>query len=81
MCCNFKHSLCQNSAFIFINDNIKRKEEKIKRKIKRDNENLLFSSLRQFNALQIELICFNCFTKRLSKHIFLYICIKKYGHV
>jgi hypothetical protein len=49
MCRNFKHSQRQNSAFIYIYkyiyiyiyiyiyDNIKRKQEKIKRKIKRDN--------------------------------------------
>jgi hypothetical protein len=36
MCRNFKHSLRQNLAFIYIYDNIKRKKEKIKRKIKRE---------------------------------------------
>jgi hypothetical protein len=40
MCHNFNQSLCQNSAFIYINiyDNIKRKQEKIKRKIERERE-------------------------------------------
>jgi hypothetical protein len=41
-------------------------------------ENLLFSSLRKFNTLQIKLICFNYLTKRLFKHTFSYICIKKH---
>jgi hypothetical protein len=56
------------------------KQENMKRKlgkeIKRQFKNILFSSLKQFNTLQIKLLCFNCLTKRISKHIFSYICIK-----
>jgi hypothetical protein len=48
-----------------------KKKEKMKRKLdKKRIENLLFSSFRQFIALQIKPLCFNCLTKRLSKHTF-----------
>jgi hypothetical protein len=55
---------------------------KLDKEIKRENlKTFCFSSLKQFNALQIKPICFNCLTKRLSKQTFSYICIKKHGHV
>jgi hypothetical protein len=56
-------------------------KKKIDKERDRQFENILFSSLRKFNALQIKPLCFNCFTKGLSKHTFSYIYIKKHGHV
>ena len=52
-------------------------KRKLDKESKRQFENLLFSSLKKFNVLQIKPLCFNCLTKRLFKHTFSYICIKK----
>ena len=57
---------------------------KLDKEREREQDNLktfCFFSLREFNALQIKPIYFNCFTKKLSKHTFSYICTKKHGHV
>jgi hypothetical protein len=47
----------------------------------RQFENILFSSLRKFNALQMRPMYFNCLNKKLSKHTFSYIYIKKHKHM
>jgi hypothetical protein len=41
-------------------------KRKLDKEIEREFEKLLFSSYRQFNALQIKLLCFNCLTRRLT---------------
>jgi hypothetical protein len=40
-------------------------KRKLDKEREREFENLLFSSFRQFNVLQIKLLCFNCLTKKL----------------
>ena len=56
---------------MIIKHKVREDERKLDKKRERQFENPLFFSLRQFNALQIKPICFNCLTKRLSKHTFI----------